>query len=165
MFDITPAVFPRDMGSVLALFRDYAASLDISLAFQDFDFELLNLPGDYAPPAGRLLLAWQASEAVGCVALRPLESGTCEMKRLYVSPRARAGGLGRLLAGRICNEARSAGYRRMRLDTLPSMAAARRVYASLGFRPIPPYCYNPVPDAVFLELELLEQVEPDRVPE
>ena len=164
MFDIIPAEFPQDLDCVQALFRDYAASLDISLAFQDFDSELLGLPGDYVPPAGRLLLAWQASEAVGCVALRPLEGEMCEMKRLYVSPRARAGGLGRLLAGRICSEARSAGYRRMRLDTLPSMSAARRVYASLGFRPIPPYCYNPVPDAVFLELDLSERVEPGPAP-
>lgn len=156
MFDIRPADFPQHLGIVQSLFRAYASSLDVSLDFQDFDSELLGLPGHYAPPEGRLLLAWRAAEAVGCVALRPLEDGICEMKRLYVSPRARASGLGRQLAEHICEQARVAGYRRMRLDTLPSMSAARRVYESLGFRAIPPYCFNPVPDAVFLELALSE---------
>ena len=162
MFDIRLADFPRDLECVRALFRDYAASLDISLDFQDFDSELLGLPGQYALPRGRLLLAWPAGEAlgeaVGCVALRPLEGPICEMKRLYVSPRARASGLGRRLAEDICAHARTAGYSRMRLDTLPSMSAARRVYGSLGFRPIPSYCFNPVPDTVFLERDLLEAV-------
>jgi GNAT superfamily N-acetyltransferase len=154
VIDIRPARFPEDLESVRSLFGAYAASLPISLAFQDFDSELASLPGDYAPPQGRLLLAWEGGQAVGCVALRPLESPVCEMKRLYVSPVARSGGLGHRLASRICAEARSAGYLRMRLDTLPSMAAARRVYESLGFRPIAPYCFNPVPDAVFLEADL-----------
>jgi ribosomal protein S18 acetylase RimI-like enzyme len=156
VIDIRPAELPADLERVRSLFRAYAASLDISLAFQDFDSELANLPAEYAPPQGRLLLAWQGSQAVGCVALRPLGDVVCEMKRLYVSPVARSGGLGHRLASRICAEARSAGYRRMRLDTLPSMAAARRVYESLGFRPIAPYCFNPVPDAVFLEADLEE---------
>jgi len=156
MFDIRPAEFPQHLAIVQALFRDYASSLDISLDFQDFDSELLGLPGHYAPPEGRLLLAWRAGEAVGCVGLRPLEGGVCEMKRLYVSPRARASGLGRQLAEHICAQAHVAGYSRMRLDTLPSMSAARRVYESLGFRAIPPYCFNPVPGAVFLELDLSE---------
>src|SRR5690606_13192278 len=112
--DIRPAEVPRDLDLVRSLFRDYAASIGISLDFQDFDAELDGLPGDYAPPRGRLLLAWQEGEAIGCVALRPLEPEVCEMKRLYVGPAARASGLGRRLAVRICEEARAAGYSRMR---------------------------------------------------
>jgi GNAT superfamily N-acetyltransferase len=152
--DIRPAVLPRDLDVVRRLFADYAASLGFSLAFQLFDEEHDALPGAYAPPAGRLLIAWPEGRAAGCVALRPLQAGLCEMKRLYVCPAERATGLGRRLAERICVEARTAGYRRMRLDTLASMAAARRLYASLGFREIAPYCFNPFPDAVFLELDL-----------
>jgi ribosomal protein S18 acetylase RimI-like enzyme len=152
--DIRAARFPQDAETVRRLFRAYADSLGISLDFQDFDAELAALPGDYLPPAGRLLLAWRGDAAIGCVALRPLQSGACEMKRLYVSPRARAGGLGRLLATRICDEARSAGYRAIRLDTLPDMAAAQRLYRSLGFRPVEPYTFNPVPGALFMERDL-----------
>jgi ribosomal protein S18 acetylase RimI-like enzyme len=151
--DIRPVEIPRHLGLVRGLFRDYADALGISLDFQDFEAELAGLPGDYAPPRGRLLLAWQADEAVGCVALRPLEQGICEMKRLYVSPAARATGLGRRLAHRICDEARAAGYDRMRLDTLSTMTPARRLYEALGFRPIPPYYFNPIPGAVYLELD------------
>ena len=151
---IQPADFPRHLDVVRGLFRAYADSLGISLDFQDFDAELASLPGDYCPPRGRLLLAWQQDQAVGCVALRPLEPGICEMKRLYVSPAARSGGLGRRLAARICEEGRLAGYRCMRLDTLSTMTAARRLYESLGFRPIGPYCFNPIPGAVYLERDL-----------
>ncbi len=152
--DIRVARFPKDAETVRRLFRAYADSLGVSLGFQDFDAELAGLPGDYQPPAGRLLLAWQGVEAIGCVALRPLQGGACEMKRLYVSPRARAGGLGRSLATRICEEARSAGYRAIRLDTLPDMAAAQRLYRSLGFRAVEPYTFNPVPGALFMERDL-----------
>lgn len=155
--DIRPARLPQDLAQVRGLFHAYAGSLGISLEFQAFETELAALPGDYAPPRGRLLLAWGKGQAIGCVALRPLEDGICEMKRLYISPAGRGGGLGHLLAARICQEARAAGYGRMRLDTLASMIAARRVYARLGFRPIPPYCYNPFPDAVFLELDLTSE--------
>jgi ribosomal protein S18 acetylase RimI-like enzyme len=161
--DIRPAEGPHHLANVRRLFRDYADALGISLDFQDFDAELAQLPGDYAPPQGRLLLAWQADEAVGCVALRPLDEGICEMKRLYVSPAARATGLGRRLAQRICDEARAAGYERMRLDTLSTLTAARRLYEGLGFRPIPPYCFNPIPDAIFLELDLARIPAPDGV--
>jgi ribosomal protein S18 acetylase RimI-like enzyme len=136
------------------LFNEYAASLDISLCFQGFDEELAGLPGTYAPPRGRLLLAWRGKESAGCVALRPLEPGTCEMKRLYVRPAYRTGGVGRLLVERVIHEAAMAGYRRMRLDTLPAMEAALQLYRRLGFREIAPYTANPVEGTVFLELEL-----------
>jgi putative acetyltransferase len=136
------------------LFEEYAASLDISLCFQGFDEELSSLPGAYAPPRGRLLLACRGKESVGCVALRPLEPDTCEMKRLYVRPAYRTGGVGRLLAERAIHEAAMAGYRRMRLDTLPMMEAALQLYHRLGFREIAPYTANPVKGAVFLELQL-----------
>jgi ribosomal protein S18 acetylase RimI-like enzyme len=152
--DIRPAEIPHHLDIVRGLFRDYVNALGVSLDFQDFDAELADLPGDYAPPPGRLLLAWQAQEPVGCVALRPLEPGICEMKRLYIKPTVRQTGLGKRLAQRICDEARAAGYERMRLDTLSTMTAALRLYRSLGFREIAPYCYNPLPGAVFLELDL-----------
>lgn len=148
--EIRPAELPRDLPAVRRLFREYADGLGIDLGFQDFEAELAGLPGKYAPPAGRILLAWRGTEAVGCVALRPVRDGTCEMKRLYLRPKARGGQLGRRLAERICDEARAAGYARICLDTIPSMAAAVALYTSLGFRPTEPYVFNPVPDALFL---------------
>ncbi|MEQ1834294.1 MAG: GNAT family N-acetyltransferase, partial [Candidatus Eisenbacteria bacterium] len=122
--------------------------------FQGFEAELAALPGKYAPPAGRMLIAWRGGEAVGCVALRPLEGRACEMKRLYVRPAARGAALGRRLAERICDEARAAGYARMCLDTVDSMTPALALHASLGFTPTAPYVFNPMPGAVFLALEL-----------
>jgi ribosomal protein S18 acetylase RimI-like enzyme len=154
MIEIRPAALPSDVSVVRALFREYADSLGIDLGFQDFEAELASLPGKYAPPRGRLLLAWSAGEAAGCVALRPIDGERCEMKRLYVRPRARARHLGRELAERICAEARDAGYRRMCLDTLPSMSEALRLYARLGFLPIEPYVFNPIEGAIFLGREL-----------
>jgi len=159
--DIRPAEIPRHLDIVRGLFRDYADSLGVSLDFQDFEAELAGLPGDYAPPRGRLLIAWQADEPVGCVALRPLEQGICEMKRLYVKPEGRATGLGRGLAHRICDEARAAGYERMRLDTLSTLTAARQLYEALGFRVIPPYYFNPIPGVIYLELELARRAPQD----
>ena len=144
----------KALAAARQLFQEYAASLDISLCFQGFDEELASLPGKYAPPQGRLLLAWRGNESAGCVALRPLAPDTCEMKRLYVRPAYRSGGAGRLLAERIIHEAATAGYRRMRLDTLPTMEAALALYRRLGFREIAPYTVNPVKGAVFLELQL-----------
>jgi len=135
---------------VRALFVEYAQGLGFDLGFQDFDAELEALPGKYAPPAGRVLLAWRGDEAVGCVALRPVRNGICEMKRLYVRAQARGLRLGRRLAERICDEARGAGYDRICLDTLSTMHEARRLYERLGFEPVEPYVFNPLPGAMFL---------------
>lgn len=154
MIEIRPAAVPRDLDVVRELFREYAASLGVDLAFQGFDAELAGLPGKYAPPTGRLLLAWNDTVPQGCVALRPLAAGGCEMKRLYVRPQARGDGLGRQLAERICDEARAAGYAHICLDTLPAMAAAQSLYRRLGFVPVEPYVFNPIPGARFLALEL-----------
>jgi len=154
MTEIRPAILPQDLPEVRRLFRDYADGLDIDLSFQDFETELRELPGRYAPPRGRLLLAWRGTQPLGCVALRPLPGKDCEMKRLYVRAQARGERLGRRLAERICREAREAGYARICLDTLPTMQSAQALYRALGFRPIEPYGYNPVPGALFLALDL-----------
>jgi ribosomal protein S18 acetylase RimI-like enzyme len=151
---IRPADLPSELETVRGLFREYAASLDTDLCFQNFEAELASLPGKYSPPEGRLLVALQGEEAIACVALRAIDGEICEMKRLYVRPSARGVALGRRLVERICDEAREAGYRRMYLDTLPSMAKAIRLYRELGFQSIPPYTHNPVPGAVFLALDL-----------
>lgn len=152
--EIRPADIPRDLPIVKRLFREYAEGLGIDLAFQGFEAELAELPGKYSPPAGRILLAWRGTEAVGCVALRPVDERTCEMKRLYLRPAVRGGQLGRRLAERLFDEARAAGYARMCLDTIPSMAAAVGLYTSLGFKPTEPYVFNPVPGALFLARDL-----------
>jgi ribosomal protein S18 acetylase RimI-like enzyme len=136
------------------LLREYEGSLGVSLCFQGFERELAALPGEYAPPAGRLLLALDTGQVVGCVALRRLDERTCEMKRLYLRPEFRGRGAGRGLAFAIIDEARKIGYNKMRLDTLPSMREAIELYESLGFKRIEPYYPNPVPGAVFMELEL-----------
>jgi len=137
-----------------ALFDEYAESLEVDLCFQGFDRELAELPGAYAPPAGRLLLALVDGEPAGCVALRPLDDGDCELKRLYVRAGHRGLGLGRRLTAEALAAARELGYRRIRLDTLPSMAAAQALYRSLGFRETEAYTANPVPGATFMTLEL-----------
>jgi putative acetyltransferase len=139
---------------VRLLFEEYADTLGIDLCFQGFAEELATLPGAYAPPSGRLLLALNESKPAGCVALRVLEPGICEMKRLFVRPAFRGSGLGRRLVERVVSEGRDAGYNRMRLDTLPSMRAAQSLYMELGFTPISPYRPNPIPGAAYLELDL-----------
>jgi ribosomal protein S18 acetylase RimI-like enzyme len=136
------------------LFADYAGSIGIDLEFQGFSTELASLPGDYAPPAGAILLFMEQEQAVACVALRRLEPGICEMKRMYVAPAGRGRKLGRRLAEAIISKARTLGYAKMRLDTLASMTEARALYRSLGFVPIAPYCHNPLPNPEFYELKL-----------
>lgn len=137
------------------LFLEYAQSLGFSLCFQNFDQELAELPGDYAPPAGRLLLAEFNAQLAGCVALHKLDSAICEMKRLYLRPQFRGQGLGRLLAEKIIAEARLIGYERMRLDTVePVMKDAVAMYRRFGFKDIAPYCPNPNPGVLYLELQL-----------
>ena len=145
---------PDRIASVRELLEEYAASLGLDLGFQGFERELRDLPGEYAPPAGLLLLALDGERPAGCVAVPALDDGACEMKRLYVRPAWRGIGLGRGLAMEAIAQARAAGYARMRLDTLPAMGAAFDLYQSLGFRPIAPYRLNPVPGAMFLEREL-----------
>ena len=137
------------------LFLEYAQSLGFSLCFQNFDRELADLPGKYAPPKGRLLLVEYQSQLAGCVALHKLEPGICEMKRLYLRQQFRGKGLGRALADRIISEARQIGYQRMRLDTVePVMRDAVAMYRRLGFREIAPYCANPIAGALYMELQL-----------
>ncbi len=149
-----PARSPEDIEETGTLFREYEKSLGIDLCFQNFEEELASLPGDYAPPSGSLLLARSGDALAGCVALRKLEGEICEMKRLYVRDAFRGRGIGRLLAKKIIEEGRRIGYRRMLLDTLPSMQAAILLYRSLGFREIEPYRHNPIGGALFFERKL-----------
>lgn len=146
---------PAQIADARELFLEYAQSLGFSLCFQNFDSELSNLPGDYAPPDGRLLLAEYERQVGGCVALHKLEDEICEMKRLYLRPQFRGKGLGRILADRIIAEARQIGYTRMRLDTVePVMKDAVAMYRRIGFREIAPYCNNPIAGALYMELLL-----------
>jgi GNAT superfamily N-acetyltransferase len=143
------------LDQIRSLFLEYAQSLDFDLCFQNFDAELRELPGRYRPPEGRLILCEVDGSAAGCIALKPLEPGVCEMKRLFVRPAFRGRQLGVLLAKHIINEARLIGYSAMRLDTIRGrMDNAIALYSSVGFREIPPYYKNPVPNAFFMELSL-----------
>jgi putative acetyltransferase len=152
---IVEAATAEQVAQVRELFLEYAQSLAFSLCFQSFDRELAALPGDYAPPRGRLLLATVDGRPAGCVALHPLQGEICEMKRLYVRPEFRGRHLGRALADRIIAEACAIGYTHMRLDTVePLMPRAVAMYRALGFREIPPYRPNPIAGAVYMELDL-----------
>ncbi len=154
MLEILKAESSESLEQVRILFREYADSLGFDLDFQNFEEELSNLPGDYAQPSGCLLLAKYKGQIAGCVGLRKLSDSVCEMKRLYVRLQFRDLGIGKTLAQAIIEQARRIGYACMRLDTIPSMEAARALYTSLGFREIDPYRYNPIEGAVFMELEL-----------
>jgi len=152
---VVQATSSAQIAQARELFLEYAKSLGFSLCFQNFDKELAGLPGDYAPPEGRLLLAEHEGQMAGCVALHKLHSGICEMKRLYLRPQFRGKGLGRALAECIIAEARQIGYQRMRLDTVePMMRDAVAMYRKLGFKEIAPYRPNPIAGALYMELEL-----------
>ena len=152
---IAPARTPAQIAQIRELFLEYASSLGFSLCFQNFDQELAGLPGDYAPPNGRLLIALYEGELAGCAALHQLEPEICEMKRLYLRPKFRGKSLGRVLAENIMSEARQIGYRRMRLDTVePVMKDAVGMYRRLGFKEITAYRANPMPGTLYMELEL-----------
>ncbi len=152
---IASAVAADDMDVVNELFLEYGNSLDFELCFQDFDTELSTLPGAYAPPLGGLLLAHVDGAPAGVIAFRPLDDLTCEMKRLYVRPAYRGLALGRKLVEAVLQEARQAGYGAMRLDTIgDTMKAARALYVALGFHRIPRYYENPIPGALYYEIDL-----------
>ena len=153
---ITEARWPDDREIVVALFREYVASLAEDISFQNVDEELGTLPGKYARPTGVVLIARDGEEAAGAVGYRMVEPGVCEMKRLYVRPAFRGLGLGRELANELIEDARARGYRTMLLDTLASMATARALYRDLGFGPVAPYYDNPLPGVMYMALELDE---------
>jgi len=151
-------IFQVEKGEALVqirlLFREYVDFLDVDLCFQDFEAELEELPGKYVPPAGALFLAEENGRPLGCVALRPIDDTICELKRMYVRPEARGRGLGRELAQKVLVIARDYGYKTMYLDTLEKLDEAMSLYRSLGFKEMPAYYDNPLPDAVYWKLDL-----------
>jgi len=153
--ELIQATLPEHIEQARSIFLEYGSSLGFSLCFQSFDEELKSLPGAYGPPSGRLLLARYAGHAAGCVSLRKLEAGICEMKRLYVRPGDRGKGFGRMLVDRVIAEARGIGYERMRLDTIASaMKDAIALYRRMGFEEIAPYSAIPIEHALWMELRL-----------
>ena len=151
---VIPAETEDEVRRARDLVVEYAASLGFELDFQSFEEELAVFPGDYAPPRGSLLLAVREGEAVGCVAARAIGADVCEMKRLYVQPNFRGGGIGEMLVDAVIDEARRMGYKSMRLDAIRTMEAAVALYRSKGFKEIPPYRFNPVEGALYMELSL-----------
>ncbi len=154
MIRVAEAVTPAALDEARALFREYQAAIGVDLCFQGFEAELAALPGAYASPGGRLLLARDGESLAGCGALRPIGPGLAELKRMWTRPACRGRGVARAVAEALLAAARQEGYRAVRLDTLTWMTAARALYASLGFREIPAYYPNPLPGVVYLELEL-----------
>lgn len=154
MFEVAPAAAPADLEQARILFREYAEQVDAPCCFATFNEEVASLPGEYALPAGRLLLARRDGQAAGCVAMRRLDAGSAEMKRLYVRRAFRGDGLGRTLAGLVIGAAREQRYARLLLDTLPKMGEAIALYRSLGFRETGPYSAEPTPGAIFFELRV-----------
>ena len=155
MLTITQAETDEQIAEIRELFREYEAWLGLDLCFQGFEAELASLPGKYAMPSGRLYIAYVDGRPAGCIALRPLGSGVCEMKRLFVRAGFRGHKLGMRLVRKLIEEARSAGYSKMRLDTIPpKMGKAVSLYQSHGFEQIPAYYDNPHPDVLFMELAL-----------
>ncbi len=157
--DIIPAETPEHLDHIRNLFGEYEQFLGVDLCFQEFEAELASLPGKYAPPDGRVVLATEGGEAAGCVAIRKLDDSVCEMKRLYVRPEFRSRGLGRRLAREMIAQAAEAGYTTMRLDTLDRLAEAMGLYESLGFRRTEPYYDNPLDGVVYWELPLADESE------
>ena len=153
-FDLRAAQFPQELPLVRSLFEEYAESLGIDLCFQNFADELRCLPGKYQVPQGALLLAWEDGQALGCVAMRPVDHNRCEMKRLYVRPEHRKLGLGHALVAAVLENARVSGYSCVLLDTLDEMEAARALYEEMGFVEIPPYAQSPIPGAHHLKVDL-----------
>jgi len=152
--EIREALAPADVEIARELFVEYERGLGVSLCFQGFDQELAGLPGDYAPPRGRLWIAFVDALPAACVALRPLAAGDAEMKRLYVKPQLRGHKLGRTLATLVIDAARELGYENLKLDTLPTMGEAQKLYASLGFVDAKPYNDNPIDGVRFMALKL-----------
>lgn len=153
-YRIERAADSEQLAAVRALFLEFSQSLDFNLNFQDFEAELANLPGKYAPPSGELLLASSGDTPAGCIAMRSLDDTTCEMKRLWVRPDFRKTGLGRTLAKQIIQVAKGLGYQMMKLDTVAAMKPAIQLYHSLGFVETAPYTFNPLPHALYFELRL-----------
>ena len=154
MLRLVHATTPEQLDLVRQLFRDYQRAIGVDLCFQGFERELATLPGAYAPPAGLLLLAYQGEQLAGCGALRPLEAGVAELKRMWTRPEFRGQGVARAVALALLEVARAGGRPTVRLDTLESMTAARSLYASLGFTPRSAYYANPLPRVVFMEARL-----------
>lgn len=145
---------PDEMALVRDLFEEYEQFLGFDLCFQNFQAELDSLPGAYGPPTGALLLAREKEQVIGCVGLRAIEPGVCEMKRLYLRSEARGKGLGMALCQAVIERARSLGYNRMKLDTVSNLEKAIELYRSLGFQECTAYCHNPQPDVQYFELKL-----------
>lgn len=154
MLKIIQAQSESEINHIRELFKEYTDSLGFDLSFQNFEQELAELPGKYAPPQGRLFLATVNDKTVGCVGLRKFENDICEMKRLYIRPQFRGKGFGRTLAQKVIDESRIIGYKYMRLDTVPWMEQAISLYRSMGFIEIPAYRYNPIKGTLYFELKL-----------